>query len=104
MMQMACRNRNGSTKSNALSAEPHRSKTTLEVWLTMADSIVTRKAFKYRIYPTKLQATQLAHTLDLCRELYNAALQERRDAYQVTGESITYHHQANQLTELKDIR
>src|SRR5262249_14400913 len=33
--------------------------------------------------------------------LYNAALQERRDAYRITGESINYYDQANQL---KDIR
>jgi putative transposase len=33
--------------------------------------------------------------------LYNAALQERRDAYQHNGLSLSYYDQANQL---KDIR
>ncbi len=32
------------------------------------------KAFKYRLYPTGPQQTRLQATLDLCRELYNAAV------------------------------
>ncbi|MFX9343917.1 helix-turn-helix domain-containing protein, partial [Acinetobacter baumannii] len=28
-----------------------------------------RKAFKYRLYPTKPQVKDLEHTLELCREL-----------------------------------
>jgi len=68
----------------------------------MADSIV--KAFRFRIYPTKAQETRLEHVLDLCRELYNAALEERRDAYRCAGESITYRGQANQLAAIKELR
>jgi transposase len=41
-----------------------------------------RKAFKYRIYPTKKQEQVLFWTLARCRELYNAALSEWKDAYQ----------------------
>src|SRR6266566_8747921 len=62
------------------------------------------KAFKYRLYPTGPQQNRLQATLDLCRELYNAALQERRDAYRMVGKSITYSDQANQLPEIKEIR
>src|SRR6266571_7415798 len=40
-----------------------------------------RKAFKYRLYPTKKQEQKLFWLLSRCRELYNAALTERRDAY-----------------------
>ncbi|MCS7219590.1 MAG: helix-turn-helix domain-containing protein [Thermus sp.] len=39
------------------------------------------KAFQCRLYPAKPQAPDLERTLSLCRELYNVALQERRDAY-----------------------
>ena len=39
------------------------------------------KAFKYRIYPTKRQEQTLNDQLAVCCELYNAALQERRDAW-----------------------
>jgi len=62
------------------------------------------KAYKYRLYPTCKQASTLQWTLDRCRELYNAALQERRDAYRMVGKSITYYDQANQLPEIKEIR
>jgi len=62
------------------------------------------KAYKYRLYPTHKQANTLQWVLDRCRELYNAALQERRDAYRLVGKSITYYDQANQLPDIKAIR
>src|SRR3989441_8730218 len=40
------------------------------------------KAFKYRLYPNKATANKLHWTLTRSRELYNAALSERKDAYQ----------------------
>lgn len=63
-----------------------------------------RKSFKFRIYPSKSQTAKLEMTLDLCRELYNAALQERRDAWKLNRISINYFDQANQLKEIKSIR
>jgi putative transposase len=39
------------------------------------------KAYKVRLYPTKKQIGTLEWTLRRCKEVYNAALQERRDAY-----------------------
>ena len=63
-----------------------------------------KKAFKYRIYPTKKQKTLLDQTLSICCELYNGALQERRDAYKLAGKSISYHDQAVQLPEIKSVR
>ena len=62
------------------------------------------KSFKFRIYPTRKQTETLQWTLDRTRELYNAALQERRDAYKMAGTSINYYDQANQLPEIKEIR
>ncbi|GHO48974.1 helix-turn-helix domain-containing protein [Ktedonospora formicarum] len=38
------------------------------------------KASKLRLYPTKKQVEKLDWTLARCCELYNAALQERKDA------------------------
>src|SRR6266566_5173540 len=67
-------------------------------------NVLSRKAFKYRLSPTKKQEAILIWTLDKCRELYNAALQERKDAYRMAGKSITYYDQANQLPEIKQIR
>jgi putative transposase len=43
---------------------------------------MSRKAFKFRLYPTKKQEQTLFWTLARCRELYNAALSERKDSYQ----------------------
>jgi putative transposase len=41
------------------------------------------KSYKYRISANKLTTEKLHWTLDRCRELYNAGLQERRDAYEM---------------------
>jgi putative transposase len=63
-----------------------------------------KKAYKYRIYPTKKQERMLNEQLALCAELYNAALQERRDAYWMCGKSISYTQQAAQMPEIKVLR
>ncbi len=59
------------------------------------------KTYKYRLFPTRAQCKLLGATLDLCRELYNAALQERRDAYRMAGQSLTFAHQSAELPECK---
>jgi putative transposase len=51
------------------------------------------KAFKYRLYP----ADALQFTLDRNRELYNAALEERKEAYRMSRISISYQDQSAQL-------
>jgi putative transposase len=60
-----------------------------------------RKTFKYRLYPTKAQAATLERHLALCRELYNAALQERRDAWRLAHHSIGFAEQSAQLPAVK---
>uniref|UniRef100_UPI00242C9280 RNA-guided endonuclease InsQ/TnpB family protein n=1 Tax=Thermus scotoductus TaxID=37636 RepID=UPI00242C9280 len=60
-----------------------------------------RKAFKYRLYPTKPQVKDLERTLELCRELYNAALQERREAYRKTGKTVGFYQQKKWLPEIR---
>ena len=45
--------------------------------------------------------TALDHQLGEACRLYNAALQERRDAYQMRGASLTYYDQANQLKAIR---
>ncbi len=61
------------------------------------------RSFKYRIYPNKAQAAALNQWLDLCRELYNAALEERREAWKQRV-SISLRIQQSQLPPLKKIR
>ena len=64
---------------------------------------MSKQAFKYRIYPTKEQEKTLFWTLARCRELYNAALSERKDAYKYEHKGITYRMQADDLPEIKGI-
>src|SRR5690242_559113 len=62
------------------------------------------KAYKYRLSPTTKQVGKLEWMLRRCKELYNAALQERRDAYQMCGVSVSYRMQADQLPAIKRLR
>lgn len=63
------------------------------------------KAFRFKIKrPTKAIVLRFEQTLDLCRELYNSGLQERRDAWKLNRIGISYLSQANQLGEIKAVR
>ena len=80
------------------------------------------KAYTYRLYPNKKQTEKLQWTLDRVRELYNASLQERRDAYEMAvrrhpnfydeearkqltrTHAISYEQQAGQLPAIKEQR
>ncbi|AXH00429.1 transposase (plasmid) [Deinococcus wulumuqiensis] len=59
------------------------------------------KAFKYRLHPNAVQEKLLDSTLYLCRQLYNAGLEERRTAYRKCGLSVSYYEQKRSLTEIK---
>src|SRR5215468_11109967 len=56
---------------------------------------MSRRTFKYRFYPNRRQREKLQATLDVCRELYNAALQERREAWSSHRKGINYVEQAS---------
>lgn len=80
------------------------------------------KAFKYRIYANTCTTEKLHWVLAHCRELYNAGLQERRDAYemavrrhpnyydeecrkQLTREhAVGYYEQKRELVDIKALR
>ena len=62
------------------------------------------KAYKFRIYPTQKQLGKMEWTLRRCKELYNAALEERREAYRMNGVSVSYNMQADQLPAMKAVR
>src|SRR5260370_19332176 len=84
-------------------------------------AMLFQRAHKYRLYPSKQQREKLQWTLDKCRELYNAALQERRDAYEIAvrrhpnfydedtckqlarAHAISYEQQAGQLPAIKEL-
>ncbi len=59
------------------------------------------RTYKFRIYPTDLQVVTLNSTLDLCRELYNAMLQQRIYAYR-SGKRVKYNSQQDEIPEIKN--
>jgi putative transposase len=61
----------------------------------------TRKTYRYRLYPTRAQAGALSLQLSEACRLYNAALQERRDAWRVSRTSLNFYTQSNQLKEIR---
>ncbi len=80
------------------------------------------KAYKYRIYANTATTEKLQWVLDRCRELYNAGLQERRDAYETRvirhpnyydetsrkqlarEHGIPVYEQKRDLVEIKEVR
>ena len=62
---------------------------------------MSKKTFRYRLYPTADQRDVLDGQLRICCELYNAALQERRDAWRMARVSIRFVQQSAQLPAIK---
>jgi len=60
-----------------------------------------RKTYKYKLKPTTEQERLLERTLTLCRDIYNAAVGERREAWRRQGTSITYYQQKAELPGIK---
>jgi putative transposase len=60
-----------------------------------------RKTFQYRLYPNRAQTEALTVQLSEACRLYNAALQERIEAYATHRKSINYYDQAAQPTEIR---
>jgi putative transposase len=60
-----------------------------------------RRAYKFRVYPTSGQAARAAWCLRDHQRLYNAALEERREAWQRGQVSIRYGQQSAQLKEIR---
>jgi putative transposase len=59
-----------------------------------------RRAYKFRAYPTRRQEQHARAMLDAHRQLYNAALEERREAWR-HGVAVRYRDQSAQLTEIR---
>ncbi len=59
------------------------------------------RAYKFRMYPTSKQEDLLRAMLDDHRFLYNAALQERRDAWKHSRMGIKYYAQTAQLSDIR---
>jgi transposase len=65
------------------------------------DPVPVRRAYKFRAYPTRPQEGRAVRLLaDHC-DLYNAALEERREAWRVRKVSISYGMQSAQLRDIR---
>lgn len=63
-----------------------------------------RRKVTFKLYPNPSQLTRLDGWVRLHAELYNAALQERIEAYRKAGVSISYYDQQNALPAIKAFR
>lgn len=59
------------------------------------------RTYKYRLLPSKGQHKRLRAALDHSRDLYNAGLQERIEAYRHIGQTLRYKTQSAGITELR---
>jgi putative transposase len=69
----------------------------------LSQSSTMHRTYTMRLTPTRRQGERLAALLEECREIYNAALGERKSAWQVCRKQINYYDQQNQLTELRSL-
>jgi putative transposase len=60
------------------------------------------RTLKYRIYPNESQIERLDRTLGLCMDLYNSALEQRKNAWELDKEKIYKNQQINELPEIKE--
>ncbi len=60
-----------------------------------------KRVERIRLYPTTRQATRLQFALDITRELFNALLEERRDAWRRRRISISAKQQYAEITALR---
>ena len=62
------------------------------------------KAFLFRLFPTRSQASALCRQLEECRRLYNHFLEGRKTACEQTGKSPGLYDQQKELPSLKESR
>jgi putative transposase len=67
----------------------------------VGDEIVLPRAYRYRIYPTVRNQLSLDAQLRFACQLYNAALEQRRDAWRGRQLSIGYAAQCRDLTDVR---
>jgi putative transposase len=67
----------------------------------MADDVQIKRTYRYRIYPTVRLRLALEAQLGFACQLYNAALEQRRDAWRGRHRSVTLYEQFRQLTAVR---
>ncbi len=59
------------------------------------------RTYRFRIYPSDAQIDMLDSAMELCRQLYNAMLQQRIYAYR-SGRRVNYNSQQDEIPEIKN--
>jgi putative transposase len=67
----------------------------------MTDVTELRRTYRYRIYPTASQRLALEAQLGFACQLYNAALEQRRDAWRSRHRPVSLYKQFRELTDLR---
>ncbi|WP_292463540.1 transposase [Methanolobus sp.] len=60
-----------------------------------------RKTYKFRIYPNRSQQKQMEWSLEICRQVYNRTLSERKVTYEMSGETLSKYALNKLLPEWK---
>jgi putative transposase len=60
-----------------------------------------RRSYRFRLRPTKKQEVAISACLEDTRQLYNAALEERREAWRMGRHQVTFYSQDAQLKEIR---
>ena len=63
--------------------------------------VLVKKAYKFRIYPTKEQEILIAKTIGSSRFVFNRFLGQWNNTYKETGKGLTYNSCSAELTQLK---
>ncbi|MBS3681272.1 IS200/IS605 family element transposase accessory protein TnpB [Ornithinibacillus massiliensis] len=63
--------------------------------------MLVKKAYKFRIYPTKEQKRQITKTIGSSRFVFNHFLAKWNNTYKLTGKGLTYNACSAQLPQLK---
>jgi putative transposase len=62
------------------------------------------RVYRYRLYPSRAQDSAMREMLDRLRELYNAALEHRREAYRRQHVSVSAYGQMRELAAIREAR
>jgi len=62
---------------------------------------MSRLSYKFRLYPNKTQTVALDRSLWLLRTLYNAAIQERKEAWKLNRVNISFADQSKQMPDIR---
>jgi len=62
------------------------------------------RSYRYQLQPTAKQTHILAEWVERTRELYNASLQERRDAWRMSQAKVTLYDQMAELPGVREVR